>query len=39
MLRRLLLVSEDRVEVRRGAIRCVHWTTFVEELWSDRLLR
>jgi hypothetical protein len=35
----LLLVSEDRVETMRGAVRRVPWQTFVEELWSDRLLR
>jgi uncharacterized protein len=36
--RTLLLVSEDRVEATRNGIRCVPWRTFVEELWSDRLL-
>lgn len=34
----LLLVSEDSVETRQGAIRCLPWRTFVEELWSDRLI-
>lgn len=38
-LRRLLLVSEDRVEARHGAIRCIPWQTFVAELWEDTLLR
>jgi uncharacterized protein len=34
----LLLVSEDPVEATHGGNRCVPWRTFVEELWSDRLL-
>ena len=37
--RRLLLVSEDRVETTHGTIRCVPWSRFAEELWADRLLR
>ena len=37
--RRLLLVSEDRIEARHGAIRCVPWQTFVNELWADTLLQ
>jgi hypothetical protein len=27
-----------RIEMMRGGIRCVSWRTFVDELWSDRLL-
>jgi alkylation response protein AidB-like acyl-CoA dehydrogenase len=37
--RRLLLASEDGLEATHGAIRCVPWSRFVEELWTDRLLR
>lgn len=37
--RRLFLVSGDRVEATHGAIRALPWQTFVEELWTDRLLR
>ena len=33
-----LLVSEDRVDAVRDGIRCLPWRTFVDELWSDRLL-
>ena len=36
--RRLLLVSEDRIEARHGAIRCIPWQMFVAELWADKLL-
>jgi hypothetical protein len=36
---RLLLVSEDRLETTHGAIRCVPWSRFAEELWADKLLR
>jgi predicted AAA+ superfamily ATPase len=37
--RRLLLVSEDRLEATRGAIRCIPWSRFAEDLWADKLLR
>jgi predicted AAA+ superfamily ATPase len=37
--RRLLLVSEDRLEATHGAVRCVPWSRFAEELWADRLIR
>ncbi len=38
LVKQLLLVSEDPIAARRGAIRCLPWRTFAEELWSDRLL-
>jgi hypothetical protein len=38
IVKRLFLVSEDPIETKRGAIRCVPWRTFVDELWSDVLL-
>ncbi|MFH1437541.1 MAG: ATP-binding protein [Pseudomonadota bacterium] len=34
---RLLLVSQDPVGSRRGNMRAVHFETFLDELWSDRL--
>jgi predicted AAA+ superfamily ATPase len=37
--RRLLFVSEDRVEAAHGSVRCVPWQRFAEELWTDKLLR
>ena len=37
--RRLLLVSEDRIETTHGPIQCMPWSRFAEELWADRLLR
>jgi predicted AAA+ superfamily ATPase len=37
VFRRLLLVSEDRIEATREGVRCLNWRTFVEELWADRL--
>ena len=36
--RRLLLVSEDGIEATHEAIRCLPWSRFVEELWTDKLL-
>jgi predicted AAA+ superfamily ATPase len=36
--RRLLFVSDDGLEARHGPIRCLHWRTFAEQLWSDELL-
>ena len=38
LVRRSLLVSEDRIEARHGSIRCLPWRTFIEELWADKLL-
>lgn len=37
ILRQLFLVSEDPIETKRGAIRCLHWRTFLDEMWADRL--
>ena len=37
VFRRLLLVSQDPIESVRDGIRCVHWKTFLDELWSGRL--
>lgn len=37
-VRRLFLVSEDPLETKRGPIRCLHWRTFLDELWSDEVL-
>jgi uncharacterized protein len=37
IVRQLFLVSEDPVETQRGAIRCLPWRTFLDELWSDEL--
>lgn len=34
----LLLVSQDPIEAMRDGIRCLHWKTFLDELWSGRLL-
>ena len=33
-VRRLYLVSQDRVERRSGGIEYVHWTTFLARLWN-----
>ena len=38
IVRQLYLVSEDPVETKRGAIRCLPWRTFLDELWGDKLL-
>ena len=38
IVRRLLLVSEDPVETKRGPIRCITWQRFLDELWADDLL-
>jgi uncharacterized protein len=38
IVRKLFLVSEDPLETRRGPIRCLPWRTFLDELWSDKLL-
>jgi hypothetical protein len=31
-------VTEDAIEAERDGLRCLHWRTFAEELWADRLL-
>ena len=38
IVRQLYLVSEDPVETKRDAIRCLPWRTFLDELWGDKLL-
>jgi predicted AAA+ superfamily ATPase len=38
IVRQLFLVSEDPIETKRGAIRCLPWQTFLDELWGDKLL-
>ena len=37
VFRRLLLVSQDPIESVRDGVRCVHWKTFLDDLWSGRL--
>jgi predicted AAA+ superfamily ATPase len=39
VFRNLVLVSQDPVESVREAVRCLHWKTFLDELWSGRLIR
>jgi predicted AAA+ superfamily ATPase len=36
--RRLLLVSQDAVESSRDGVRCLHWRTFLHDLWNGRLV-
>ena len=38
IVRRLILVSEDPVEMKRGPIRCLPWQRFLDELWADEIL-
>jgi len=38
VFRHLLLVSQDPTETRSGAVRCVHYRTFLTELWDGSLL-
>jgi predicted AAA+ superfamily ATPase len=35
---KLLLVSQDAVESSRDGVRCIHWRTFLDDLWSGRLV-
>jgi predicted AAA+ superfamily ATPase len=37
LMKTLLVVSQDPVESHREGIRCVHWKTFLDDLWSGRL--
>jgi predicted AAA+ superfamily ATPase len=37
VFRELVLVSQDPVESMRDGIRCLHWKTFLDELWAGRL--
>lgn len=34
-----VLVSHDLVEALRDGVRCIHWKTFVKELWSGGLTK
>lgn len=38
IVRHLFLVSEDPVETKRGAIRCLPWQRFLDELWGGEIL-
>jgi predicted AAA+ superfamily ATPase len=35
---RFILISHDTVETFKDGIRCIHWRTFVKELWANKLL-
>lgn len=36
--KQLWMVSQDAVETTRAGIRCVHWRTFLDMLWNDKLI-
>jgi predicted AAA+ superfamily ATPase len=38
VFKKLILVSQDRTETHREGVRCLHWSTFLAELWGDELL-
>lgn len=35
--RNLLIVSQDEIEAIHEGIRCIHWKTFVDELWAGNI--
>lgn len=37
IFKQFFLISQDTVETKQGKIHCLHWKTFVEHLWSDKL--
>ena len=37
-IKQLYLVSHDPVPAQYGSIHCVHWQTFIENLWQDKLI-
>jgi hypothetical protein len=39
VFKQLFLVSHDPQETKEKNIHCLHWTVFLERLWSGRLLR
>lgn len=36
-LKNYYLVSQDTIETKNNDIHCLHWKTFMELLWSDKL--
>lgn len=35
--KKLILVSQDPNETKQGNLLCMHWKTFMEQLWADKL--
>ncbi len=35
--KKLILVSQDTNETKQGNLFCMHWKTFIEQLWADKL--
>ncbi len=38
LIKKFFLISQDPIETKQGSIRCLHWKTFMEQLWSDSIL-
>ncbi len=39
VFQKYILVSHDLVESMQDNIRCIHWKTFLKELWQDELIK
>ena len=38
IFKQLICVSQDKSDHEIGGIRCMHWKTFLDDLWQDKLL-
>lgn len=37
IIKQFILVSNDKIETHADNILCLHWLTFIERLWSDKI--
>ncbi len=38
LIKKLIVVSQDRVETHQHGVQFMHWHTFIRQLWSDELI-
>lgn len=39
LIKKCYLISHDLIESKHGNIHCLHWKTFMEQLWLDNILQ
>jgi len=38
VFKKFILVSQDTIETKKNSLWCMHWKTFMEQLWSNKLI-
>lgn len=38
ILKQFILISHDKIETKNNSIWCMHWQTFIENLWDEKII-